>query len=74
MVSGLTYAGLRELTVGKLRQQSLKAGIEPAGIDEALDCTDPAGALRHRRDCHSAAPPSTFSRCFNSDGERASEK
>ena len=24
------------------------------------------------RDCHSAAPPSTFSRCFNGDGERAS--
>ena len=29
-----------------------------------------------RRDCHSAAPPppSTFSRCFNMDGERASAK
>ena len=27
-----------------------------------------------RRDCHSAAPPSTFSRRFNSDGERASAK
>ena len=27
-----------------------------------------------RRDCHSAAPPCTFSRCFNSDGERASVK
>ena len=26
----------------------------------------------HRRDCHSAAPPSAFSRCFNSDGEGAS--
>ena len=26
------------------------------------------------RDCHSAAPPSTFSRCVNSDGERASAK
>ena len=25
-----------------------------------------------RRDCHSAAPPSPFSRCFNGDGERAS--
>ena len=26
------------------------------------------------RDCHSAAPPSPFSRCMNSDGERASPK
>ena len=26
------------------------------------------------RDCHSAVPPSTFSRCINSDGERASAK
>ena len=26
------------------------------------------------RGCHSAAPPSTFSRCTNSDGERASAK
>ena len=24
-----------------------------------------------RRDCHSAAPPSTFRKCFNVDGERA---
>ena len=28
----------------------------------------------HRRDCHSAALPSPFCRCFNSDGERASAK
>ena len=28
----------------------------------------------HWRDCHSAAPPSTFSRFSNSDGERASPK
>ena len=27
-----------------------------------------------RRDCHSAAPPITFSRCFSIDGERASAK
>ena len=27
-----------------------------------------------RRDCHSAAPPSTFSRCFNRDVDRASAK
>ena len=27
-----------------------------------------------RRDCHSAAPPSTFNRCFHSDGKRASAK
>ena len=32
------------------------------------------GNSSRRRDCHSAAPPSTFSRCFNSDGERASAK
>ena len=25
----------------------------------------PDGAISRRRDCHSAAPPSTFSRCFN---------
>ena len=30
--------------------------------------------LSHRRDCHSAAPPSTFIRCFNSDGEGVSSK
>ena len=28
----------------------------------------------HRRDCHSAAPLSTFIRCFNRDRERASAK
>ena len=27
-----------------------------------------------RRDCHSGVPISTFSRCFNSDGEGASAK
>ena len=36
------------------------------------DC--PSGCGRRRRDCHSAAPPSTFSGCFNSDGEGASVK
>ena len=30
--------------------------------------------LRRRRVCHSAAPPSAFSGCFNTDGERASAK
>ena len=36
----------------------------------------PPGALSpsRRRDCHSAAPHSAFSRCINSDGERASAK
>ena len=34
----------------------------------------PKIAPSRRPDCHSAAPPSTFSRCFNSDGERASSK
>ena len=27
-----------------------------------------------RRDCHSATPPSPFSECFDSDGDRASAK
>ena len=35
---------------------------------------NPDGFISRRRDCPSAAPPSTFSRCFNSDGERASAK
>ena len=30
--------------------------------------------VSRRRDCHSAAPPSSFSRCFNRDRERASAK
>ena len=30
--------------------------------------------LSRRRECHSAGTPSPFSRCFNSDGERASAK
>ena len=34
----------------------------------------PIPCRSRRRDCHFAAPPSTFSRCFNKDGERASEK
>ena len=37
-----------------------------------FDRCGPEGGCSRRRDCHSAAPPSTFSRCFNSDGERAS--
>ena len=32
------------------------------------------GTSSRRRDCHSTAPPSTFSRCFNSDGEAVSAK
>ena len=32
------------------------------------------GEASRRRDCHSATPPSTVSRCFNRDGERASAK
>ena len=36
----------------------------------------PANALSfsRRRDCHSAAPPSTFSRCFNMDKQGGSSK
>ena len=30
------------------------------------------GSASHRRDCHSAALPSPFSRCFNTDGEGTS--
>ena len=30
----------------------------------------PSTSPSRRRDCHSAAPPSTFSRCLNRDGER----
>ena len=33
-----------------------------------------SGAASRRRDCHFAAPPSTFSGCINRDGERASAK
>ena len=36
--------------------------------------TPPEGANSRRRDFHSAASPSTFSRCFNKDRERASAK
>ena len=32
------------------------------------------GAARRRRGCHSAAPPSPFSRCFNMDAEGMSSK
>ena len=32
------------------------------------------GKLSRRRDCHSAAPPSPFSRCFNRHGERVPAK
>ena len=34
----------------------------------------PAGQTSRWRDCHSAAPSSTFSRCFNVDGEGVSVK
>ena len=40
--------------------------------DYDLNATAWPGATSRRRDCPSAAPPSAFSRCFNSDGERAS--
>ena len=43
-----------------------------AGITAALGTVD--GLSSRRRDCHSAAPPSTVVRCFNRDGERASAK
>ena len=56
-----------------------RAASALAGLAAAFGCWR-RRRLRHggwtsrRRDCHSAAPPSPFSRCFNSDGERASAK
>ena len=38
------------------------------GYSSYSSCCQPG--LRRRRACHSAAPPSAFSRCTNSDGER----
>ena len=59
---------LHENHVGKLVPRVLVVGQVAVGLR-------PERALpSRRRDCHSAAPRSTFSRCFNRDGERASAK
>ena len=43
------------------------AALLPPGLLDAGTAAGGGGVSR-RRDCHSAAPPSTFSRCFSSDG------
>ena len=48
--------------------------IETAAHWQVLSRGAPWGGTGHRRDCRSAAPPFTFVRCFNRDGERASAK
>ena len=47
---------------------------DPWGAGAVIPVLPACCAFSRRRDCHSAAPPSIFSRCFNSDGERASPK
>ena len=41
------------------------------GVNVLIVNKDPATGVwvRRRRDCHLLCPPSTFSRCFNTDGE-----
>ena len=48
------------------RKDSLTLTAAAAG--EPADRPTAAGAASHRRDCHSAAPPSPFRRYFNRDG------
>ena len=40
----------------------------------AIVYSDDHGLTSRRRDCHSAAPPSIFTRCFNMGGEGGSVK
>ena len=70
-----TRQGFKEI-IGMLSRQS-KAIKGVISLSEELEgrvvrLENGGGASSRRRDCHSAAPPSAFSRCFNSDGERAS--
>ena len=44
------------------------------GLQEVLRWSLQKGERSCRRDCHSAAPPSTLIMCFNRGGERASAK
>ena len=38
-------------------------------VFETAKAWENIGSTSRRRDCHSTAPPSPFSRCFNTDGE-----
>ena len=42
--------------------------------DTTVRVWDLQGSISRRRDCHSAAPPSPFSRCFNRDGRESVSK
>jgi hypothetical protein len=55
---------------GDIVFQALPFNLQPEAMSPGLF----EGALSRRRDCHSAAPPSPFSRRFNSDGEGRSAK
>ena len=48
--------------------------VEPHEVERAVALFNRDGCFSRWRDWHSAAPRSTFSRCVNSDGERASAK
>ena len=56
---------------GSYRVSNLAVQVGPVGCPVVLLLTSKPS---RRRDCHSAAPPSTLSRRFNSDGESASAK
>ena len=58
----------RELAAGRLG--ALLRGRGDGAVDAAHDGEPPS----RRRDCHSAAPPSAFIRCFNTDKKGASSK
>ena len=60
---------------GRAIRYRIRSLIKSRGlfVEDAFRAMNVGGTSR-RRDCHSAAPPSNFSRCFNSDGERASAK
>ena len=59
----------RELS-GKQAGSSRKKGSRQSLKDQWKN----SGGTSRRRDCHSAVPPFTFSRCSNRHGERASSK
>ena len=48
--------------------------LKPANVQPVVSNASIVGGDSRRRDCHSAAPPSNFSRCFNSNVERATAK
>ena len=63
---------------------AIVSATDPVAVVSALHSLGAAPKLSHmiegesssrrREFCHSAAPPSTFSRCINSDGEGMSVK